>query len=209
MSMPRRLATLAVLCCGPSLAGAATDIPAQTFILDPSHASLTFTVSHLGLSRYTAGFDRIDATLELDPADPAAARLRAVIDVASLDLPAPPDGFLAELLGEGWFGAADHPEITYLSETIALTGDTTALVSGTLTLLGVSRPLDLQVTFNGAVPAGMFEPHARIGFSAQGDLSRSDFGMSQGVPEPGSDAGVGDIVSFRIETEFTGEPQSE
>ena len=47
---------------------------------------------------------------------------------------------------------------------------------------------------------------ARIGFSATGSLKRSDFGISFGVPQPGSNMGVGDRVDFQIETEFTGPP---
>jgi polyisoprenoid-binding protein YceI len=48
------------------------------------------------------------------------------------------------------------------------------------------------------------DPHARIGFSAHGEFKRSDFGIGFGIPAPGSSFGVGDLISFSIETEFTG-----
>ena len=179
-------------------------IPAQDFRLDPTHSSITFTVDHLGLTAYTAGFDSFDATLTLDPADPGAAQLSATIDPTSLDLPSPPEGFLDAMLDAPWFDAATHPAITFTSNAATLTDEDSATVTGTMTLLGVSAPVTMQVDLNGAIPAGTFEPTARIGFSATGQLSRSAFGMSYGVPEPGSTAGVGDLVSFTIQAEFTG-----
>lgn len=187
--------------------GAADDpaaIPAQEFRLDPSHASIVFTVDHLGLTHYTAGFDRFDATLALDPADPASARLSATIDPASLDLPSPPEGFLDAMLAEPWFDVAAYPAITFTSDTVTLTDEDSATVTGQMTMLGQSAPVTLQVDLNGAIPSGTFEPHARIGFSATGQIRRSDFGMSYGIPEPGTNVGVSDLVSFRIEAEFTG-----
>lgn len=71
-------------------------------------------------------------------------------------------------------------------------------------MLGVSVPIMLDVTFNGGWPAQPFDPGGRVGFSANGGLNRSDFGMTTGLPAPGSDIGVGDTVTFRIEAEFTG-----
>jgi polyisoprenoid-binding protein YceI len=50
------------------------------------------------------------------------------------------------------------------------------------------------------------DPNARIGFSAQGTLQRSDFGMTYGIPEPGTKMGVSDRVEIIIETEFSGPP---
>lgn len=181
------------------------DLPAQTFTLDPSHSALVFSVDHLGFSQFTATFDRFAGTLALDPANPAEARLDVTIDVASLDLPSPPDGFLTELMGPNFFDAGAFPQMTYTSETVTLTGPTTATVAGTLTLLGVAQPVTLDVEFNGNSLPGQFEPWARVGFSATGSLSRSAFGMAYGVPPEGSTLGVGDQVAFRIESEWTGE----
>ena len=77
-------------------------------------------------------------------------------------------------------------------------------VTGDFTLHGVTRPLTLDATFNGGYAAGGMDPSgARIGFSAQGKIKRSDFGVSYGVPAPGTHFGVGDEVEILIETEFT------
>jgi polyisoprenoid-binding protein YceI len=189
-----------------ALAQDTAGIPAQTFRLDPSHSSVTFEINHIGLTEYTAGFDTIAATLFLDPADPATARLSAQIEVGSLDLPAPPDGFADQMLGPAWLNMAAYPVITYESETVTLTGEDTARIDGTLTLLGTSAPVTLLARFGGSYAAGRIEPFARIGFSASGTFDRSDFGMTIGLPPDGSTLGVGDAITVRIQAEFTGDP---
>ncbi|SEN27059.1 Polyisoprenoid-binding protein YceI [Loktanella fryxellensis] len=200
-----RLPLLIALLCATQLSAQDALPPAQTFALDPSHTSLTFSVNHIGMSNYTAGFDTLEGTLQLDPADQASAQLSVTVNVASLDLPTPPLGFREELLGPNFFDADQFPQISYVSTGVTPTGDTTADISGDLTLHGMTQPVILQATFNGNSLAGQFEPHARIGFSATGAFSRTAFGMGYGVPAEGSTMGVGDLVTVRIETEWTGD----
>lgn len=191
-------------------AAAADDLPAGTYKLDKHHASLTFTVSHLGFSNYTAQFTVFDATLELDPKNPASAKLEATIDPTSLDLPSPPDGFKDELTGPNWLDAAKFPQMTFKSTSVEPTGDKTAKVTGDFTLHGVTKPVTLEVMFNGGYPglAGI-DPNARIGFSAKGVLKRSEFGIAYGVPAPGTTMGVSDEVQIAIEAEMSGPPLAE
>ena len=184
-----------------------THAGAGLYRLDPYHASLVFKVDHLGFSFYTASFFDFDATLAIDPAKPEDATLNATVEVASLTLPRPPDGFLAQLLGAEWLDAGRFPRMTFRSTAIERTGESTARVMGELTFRGQSRPVTFTATFNGGYPGlpGL-DPQARIGFSAQGVLRRSDFGLSIGVPPEGSSMGVGDAVTFTIEAEFNGPP---
>lgn len=184
----------------------AADIPAGTYTLDHAHSTVVFRVSHIGFSMYTAQFADIDATLELDPANPARSRVQATIPVRSLDIPPPPEGFLETLLGPQWFDAAQFPDITFRSTSVEPTGPNTARITGDLTLHGVTRPIALDATFNGGYAGHPLDPNARVGFSARGSFKRSDFGMALGVPPPGSTMGVGDDVDFAIETEFSGPP---
>jgi len=65
---------------------------------------------------------------------------------------------------------------------------------GDFTLHGATRPLTLDISFNGGYAGHPMDPNARIGFSDRGKLKRSDFGVSFGIPEPGSQMGVGDDV---------------
>lgn len=183
----------------------AVDLPSGNYTLDKSHASLTFSVNHLGFSRYVAQFKSFDAKLALDPAHPEKARVEAVIDLRSLALPSPPTGFVDELLGKKWLDAGTSPQITFRSTKIEMLGDNKALITGDLTLHGVTRPVGLEATFNGGYKGiPNMDPNARIGFSARTTFKRSDFGISYGLPEPGSNMGVSDDVNVVIETEFTG-----
>ena len=203
-------AAFPALLCATLPAMAQTDIPdlpPQIYTLDPSHSSVTFTVSHLGFSSYTAGFDTIAGMLELDIANPEAGEVSITIKAQSLDLPAPPDGFLADMLGRRYFDARRHPDITFVSDIITRTGPDTADIAGILTLRGVARPVTLSTAFNGGYDGWPFEPGPRIGFSATAGILRSDFGMEFGIPEPGTTFGVGDAVTIAIETEWTGPPR--
>jgi polyisoprenoid-binding protein YceI len=201
-------AALLLTALGMSAPAAAQDwqiLPPQRYTADPNHMTLVFTVNHLGFSEFTASFDRIDATLDLDVNDPAAARLSVTIPAGSLDLPFPGNGFLDTMLGETWLNAAAHPDITFVSTAVTLTGDRTADITGDLTLRGVTRPVTLQATFNGGYAQPPWEPYSRLGFSATGTILRSDFGMDFGIPAPGTTLGVSDAIALIIESEFIGD----
>lgn len=196
-------ASVAPIAAPPSVEG----LPAGDYKIDPAHATLVFTVNHLGFSHYTGQFTRFTADLKLDPANPAGAQLTATVDPASLSIPSPPDGFVAELTGEQWLNAAAFPQMTFKSTAVSVTGPNTADVIGDFTLHGVTRPVTLAMTFNGGWAGIPQDPRARIGFSAKGALKRSDFGLTMGVPAPGSTMGVSDEVTIAIEAEFSGPPK--
>lgn len=186
---------------------AAPQPPAGQYYMDRSHTSVVFRVNHMGFSRYTARFSRVDGKLQFDPQNPAAMRVEATIDPASLELNAPPAGFHEQLMGKDWFDSSRFPQISFRSTKVELTGPNAAKVTGELALHGVTQPVEMQVTYNGGYPLNSFDPGgARIGFSAHGVLKRSAFGVSTGVPAPGSSMGVSDEVDFAIETEFSSKP---
>ncbi len=189
----------------PSIEG----LPAGDYKIDPSHATLIFTVNHLGFSHYTGQFTRFTADLKLDPANPGAAQLSATVDPTSLSIPSPPAGFIDELSSEPWLSTKAFPQMTFKSTSIAMTGPNTADVTGDFTLRGVTKPVTLAMTFNGGWKGIPQDPHARLGFSAKGSLKRADFGMTTGVPAPGSTMGVSDDVTIAIEAELTGPPMAD
>jgi polyisoprenoid-binding protein YceI len=182
------------------------DIPAGDYTLDKHHATLVFSVSHLGFSHYTGAFADFDAKLHFDQNNAAASTLEATINPMSLTIPAPPEGFLAELTGPQWLNTATYPSITFKSTKVETTGPDTGKITGDLTLHGVTKPVVLDVTYNGGYPGHPMDPHARVGFSAKGAFKRSDFGIAYGVPAPGTTMGVGDEVQVTIEAEFSGPP---
>jgi polyisoprenoid-binding protein YceI len=181
-------------------------LPAGAYKLDKTHASLIFRVDHLGFSRYTSAFQTFDAELQIDPSAPASAKVSATIDASSLRLENPPAGFTETLLGPEWLDAAKYPQITFTSTSVEVNGDQTAKITGDLSLHGVTKPVVLEARFNGGYAGHPMDPNARIGFSATGSFNRSDFGVSYGIPLPGTTMGVSDKVEVIIEAEFTGPP---
>lgn len=203
----RAIATLALLAgmgVQPVMAQSVSDAPAGNYALDLAHGRLMFRISHLGFSRYTALFTRFDAALAFDPAAPESMEVTATVDASSLETHYPDAtfDFNAYLTGPDFLDAAAFPQMTFTSTAIRLTGAQTADVTGDLTLRGVTKPVTLNVTFNGGYAGHPLDAGARIGFSAEGRLMRSDFGMTAGIPAPGTTMGVGDAVDVLIEAEF-------
>jgi len=206
MRQPSIVCTFALLTLAlPSFAQtpAPAPVPAGSYTLDKSHASLIFKINHLGFSNYTARFKRFDAQLDFDPANLAASKLTATVDAKSLetDFPDPAKlDFNAQLQGKEWLDTARFPQMKFRSTHIEVTGKNTMQVNGELTLRGITHPVMLNATYNGGYAGHPMDPHARIGFSAHGALKRSDFGMGFGVPQPGTTMGVGDVVQFAIDS---------
>jgi len=170
------------------------DLPAGHYVLDKAHGSLIARISHMGFSRYTVRFNRMDAEFDYDPKTPAASRLEVRVEAASIDTGNA--DFSKELAGDGWFDARSHPAITFVSKSVDLGDGQHGKIAGDLTLRGVTRPVSLDVTFNG-VGSGLIPGSLRTGFSASGVIKRSDFGMTR------YSTWVGDEVSLQIEAEFT------
>lgn len=181
--------------------------PAGAYKLDRAHASIVLRASHMGFSTYTTRFSRFDADLAFDPKDLPASRVVTTIDASSFEMDAAPPMCLDIMKGPQMLDTAKYPQIVFKSESVRMTAVKSMEIAGTLTLHGVTRPIVLTATYNGGY-SGMpkMDPHARIGFSAHGSFKRSDFGITYGVPAPGTTMGVGDLIDFSIEAEFTGPP---
>lgn len=182
---------------------ATSDAPAGEYTMDLGHTSVNFRISHLGFSRYTARFTKVDGKLSFDPANPANQKVTATIDAASLQTNYPDPGldFDGELETK-FLEVGKYPTITFISTKVQPTGPNTADVTGDLTLHGVTKPVVLKTTFNGGYKPNAMDG-ARVGFSAHGTFKRSDFGIKYGLPAPGTTMGVGDEIEVIIETEFT------
>ena len=187
---------------GPS----AAPVPAGAYTVDKAHTSLIFRVSHLGFSTYTGRFTRLDANLQFDPANIANSRVNVRIDPRSIEADNTPSGFLQSLAGKDWLDADRFPEMNFRTRSVEVTGPGTFRVNGELTLHGITKPLVLEARYNGGYAGHPFDPHARVGFSAQGRFKRSEFGVSYGIPAPGTTFGVSDEVAVTLESEFTGPP---
>jgi polyisoprenoid-binding protein YceI len=184
------------------------DATAGEYKLDPTHASIVWKVPHMGLSNYTARFTKFDATLNFDPKDPAKNRVDVTIDPTSIrtdypynDIKSPfgvTENFDQTLAtGENWFEATKFPKITFKSTGVEQTGDNSARVTGDLTLKGVTKPVVMDVTFNGSYAKHPMAPIAVVGFSGVTTIKRSDFGMTYAAPQ------IGDDVQIMVEAEFS------
>src|SRR5439155_1763435 len=102
-----------------------------TFKADPVHSSFGFAVRHMGVSTFRGTFSDVDATL-------ADGVLDGRAKVESISIVSPAD-FRAHVLGEDFFAADAHPEVTYRSTAVDLADDGTATVRGELTIKGITR----------------------------------------------------------------------
>lgn len=184
----------------------ATPVPAGSYTLDKTHASLIFRVSHLGFSSYTSSFGDFDASLQFNPQKLERSSVTVTINPLSLTLPSPPKGFTEELLGKQWLNIEKFPNITFKSTDVEVTGPNAMTIDGVLDLHGVKKEITLEATYNGGYAGHPMDPQARVGFSATGAFKRSDFGIDFGIPAPGSNMGVGDVITVMIEAEFNGPP---
>ncbi len=184
-----------------------TEAPAGAYKLDVTHGSITWKVMHLGLSNYTARFTKWDADLNFDPTDPAKNSVSVTIDANSVRTDYPyaktkgPNGktedFDKKIAADPtMLNSAKFPAITFKSTSVERTGEKTAKVTGDLTMLGVTKPIVIDATFNGGMKDFMGQPMAAVGFSGVTTIKRSDFGFTAGAPY------VGDDVQVLIEAEF-------
>jgi polyisoprenoid-binding protein YceI len=132
-------------------------------------------------------------TLVLNPQDIAKTTLTATVAIDSIGTLNPKlDG---ELKSDEFFNAAKFPTATFTSTKIVRTGAKTAEIHGNLTLLGVTKPQTLNVTFNLA-GTNPIEKVYEVGFQGHAILKRSEFGLKTYIPY------IGDDVTLDIEGEF-------
>ena len=160
--------------------------------LDASHSQIVFTYNHLGFSTTTGMFSGFDGEIVFDEADPAASSV-------SVSMP-------VKMMFTGWeqrdghffsadfFDATDDEMVSFTSTGIEVTGDDTAMITGDLTLNGVTKSVVLDAKLNGKGVHPMANKEW-IGFDASTTLLRSDYGLGAFAPA------VGDEVEVKISIE--------
>ena len=166
-------------------------VPAGTYQLDPRHAGLVVRIAHMGgFSRYTMRFNALSGGFIYDPANWQATKVTLSIDPKSIDTGTP--SFSKEV--SGFFEPDRYPAILFVSTTAQGGPDGRGTVTGDLTFHGVTRPVTLDVQFNGSGP-GLMGAGTRLGFSGTGRFKRSDFGVNNVKQFAGDDIDL----SFEIE----------
>ena len=180
----------------------AADAKATSWIIDPNHSSVGFSIRHL-FSKVPGAFDKFSGTLEYDPANPTAASVKVEIDPASIDTKTQKRD--DHLRSSDFFDVAKFPTMTFQSTKVTK-GDGNALsVEGNLTMHGVTKPVTLAVTFLGAGPALGGQ---RAGFEATTKIDRKEFGI---IWNKTLDSGtlLGDDVDINIGIEAYTPPPAE
>lgn len=171
------------------------ELPSGEYTLDKSHASVIWSVSHLGLSPYYARFTDFDIDLTLDTADMAKSTVTATVNPASVSTEN--TKFDAKLISEKWFNPAKYAAITFESSSYTPLTDTTAKLAGSIEMFGISKPVEFDVTLGGAIASHPFKNDTvAVGFEATTVIKRSDWGFSKYIPS------VGDEVTLHIAAEF-------
>src|SRR5687767_6423477 len=151
----------------------ATDVPAAgTYAIDASHSGVEFSVRHLGLSKVRGRFPSFSGEITIAE-EPTASSVEVSIDIASVDTR--DEGRDTHLRSADFFDAEQFPAMTFRSTGVRPAGSEWK-VDGELTIRGTTRPVVLDVEFEGSAtdPWG----NDRIGFSASAEVNREDFGLT-------------------------------
>lgn len=172
-----------------------TSQPSTRWTLDGSHTSVGFTVRHMMITNVRGEFGAVAGEVVFDPKNLAAAKVRATIDVASINTrEAQRD---AHLKSADFFDAESHPQMTFESRAIRAKSDGYEIV-GDLTIRGTTREVILSVD---DVTAEHTDPwgNKRIGASASGKIRRSEFGMTWNTALEAGGVLVSDEIKIHIE----------
>jgi len=156
----------------------ATAMAADTYTADVRHLYPLFEVGHLGLTTQRGRFNKATAKITLDTAAKTGS-VEATVDTTSLDMGA--DDWDKHIKSEDFFNVEKYPTMTFKSDKFSFDGDSLTAVDGTLTLLGITKPVKLTiVNFKcGTHPANK-KPVCAADVSAT--IKRSDWGMTKLIP---------------------------
>jgi polyisoprenoid-binding protein YceI len=164
----------------------------QAFTLDPTHTNVVWKASHFGFSLAIGKFTDVKGTLNLDEENPENSTVAITLKTASLTTGQ--KKFDDHLKSADFFDVKKFPTASFTSTKIEKTGENTAAVTGDFTLKGITKPLVLNVTLN-KIDINPFTNKKTAGFSADGVIKRSDFGIIYSLP------GIADEVKLHIEAE--------
>lgn len=191
------LAVLAIAAAiGPARAQAPfnpDDVQAGVYTIDSKETLVRYGTLHMGISEFWGTFPGAKGTLMIDPKSLGGAKLDVSVPIATVSTTN--KDLDAQFVSSAFFDATKYPEMRFVSTSVTRTGPTTAKVAGDLTLHGVTKPIVLDATFTGAGP-NHFTKVFTIGFKAQGQINRSDFGIGKWVPV------VSDATTINISAAF-------
>ncbi len=164
----------------------------EAYVLDASHSQIVFSYDHLGFSTSYGMFSGFEGKISFDAAAPAASSVQVAFPVKSM-LTGWQDRF-DHFMSKDFFDASADELVTFASTSIEVTGDTTAKITGDLTLNGVTKAVVLDAVLNQKGDHPM-AGKPWMGFNATTTLLRSDYGLGMFAPF------VSDEVALTISVE--------
>ncbi|MGR3461013.1 MAG: YceI family protein [Roseovarius sp.] len=173
---PTVFTTAAALALAATMAQAAP----ETYELDPSHSQVVFTYNHLGFSTTTGMFSGFEGEIQFDEEDPANSSVSVSMPLMSMFT-----GWEkreADILSDEFFGAEPGDMVTFTSTDIEVTGENTAIITGDLTMNGITKSVALDTTMTQKSESHPMNNRPWIGFDATTTLKRTDFGVGKYAP---------------------------
>ena len=168
----------------------ALDLTPGTYAPDAIHSTFGFSVRYMGLTKFKASFDDVDANLVVT--DDGAATLTGVAKTESVSIRTPQQFVDHVVYGDDFLSAEDHPTITFAASSIDVTDDGAATVEGTLTVRGVAKPLTATGAYTPPTEDAMGT--TKIAFDLTSTIDRRDWGLDWQAPLPkGGDALAWDV----------------
>jgi len=166
----------------------------EAFVFGTTGGRIEFVVHHHGLSLMKGSFKVFSGQLRIDPDDPQDALVEVLVQTASID--AGHSSLDGHLRSRDFFNVARYPTMTFKSLGVDLTGHDTGRLRGEITLVGITRPLVLDVTLD-AVPSDAGAGDDTAVFVATGTLTRTAFGMDWGPDGFAEDVDISIEVAAR------------
>ncbi len=167
----------------------------DTWKNDAPHSRLSFTVTHLGINDVTGTFDDIDVTVKATKPDFSDASFELTAKTASIDTRV--EARNHHLKSADFFDVETYPTLTFKSTAIKAAGKNKYKLSGDLTIHGVTKPVVVDLKYNGTVENPMTKKQTAA-FQITGIIKRSDFGVGGKFPPPL----VSDEVRIKADGEF-------
>ncbi len=158
---------------------AASAASAQVYNIEPGHTYPSFEADHMGLSFWRGKFTKSSGKVVLDRGSRTGGSIEIQIDASTIDFGHQKMNDKAR--GEEMFNVAKFPTVTYKSTALKFDGDKLVGVEGEMTMLGITKPLALNVTHFKCIMHPLLKREV-CGADAHGRFDRSDFGMNIGLP---------------------------
>ncbi|MCK9203746.1 MAG: YceI family protein [Saccharofermentanaceae bacterium] len=168
------------------------------WVIDPMHTDIKFKVKHLVISTVTGGFDTFEGSALTDGDNFTNAQVEFSADVNSINTnQADRD---KHLKSPDFFDAANHPRLTFRSTSFKNTGGSDYIMTGHLTIRGITKPVELKIDFGGIAK----DPYGNIkaGFELTGKINRKEFGLVWNALTEAGGMVVADEVKLQINIEL-------